>query len=164
MTVLYAIANEYRAAALKLADLDLDAQTVADTLEGLAGELEQKAQNVGFMVRAIEADAIAMGQWAAAAIERKKAAEARAEGLRRYLAECMAATGVEKIEGPGIKLSFRKSTAVIIDGADLIPAQFMRTPEPPPPAPDKAAIGAELKAGRDVLGAHLETRKNLQIG
>ena len=164
MTALYAIANEYRAAAEKLADLDLDAQSISDTLEGMAGELELKAQNVGFMVRKFEADASAMKEWAKSATDRAKATEARADALRAYLARCMDATGIEKIEGPGIKLSFRKSTAVIIDGVDLIPAQFMRVPEPPPPAPDKPAIAAELKAGREVPGVHLESRKSLQIG
>ena len=63
MTSLFAIATEYRSAALKLADLDMDAQTIADTLEGMSGELEVKAQNVAHMVRSIEADAAAVAQW-----------------------------------------------------------------------------------------------------
>jgi hypothetical protein len=121
MTALYLIANEYRDAAMKLADLDLDAQTVADTLEGLAGELQTKATSVAYMVRAFEADAAAMKEWAKTAAERAKATENRAEALRAYLARCMEATGIEKIEGPGIKLGFRKSSAVVIDGEDLIP-------------------------------------------
>ena len=40
MTALYELAAEYRADAEKLADMDLDEQTLADTLEGLGGELE----------------------------------------------------------------------------------------------------------------------------
>lgn len=163
MTALYLVAAEYRAAAMKLADLDLDAATIADTLEGLAGELEVKAKSVAFMVRSIEADAAAMKEWAKTATERAKAAEARAESLREYLARCMLATGVEKIEGPGVKLSFRKSSAVVIDGADLIPGEYMRQPETPPPAPDKAAIKAAIVAGLEVPGAHIDNRKNLVI-
>ena len=163
MTALYLLASEYRATAEKLADLDLDAQTVADTLESLSGELEVKAQNVGYMVRQFEADAKAMKEWAKTATERAKAAEARSESLRDYLARAMEATGIEKIEGPGIKLSFRKSSAVVIDGADLIPAAYMRQPETPPPAPDKTAIAAAIKAGTEVPGAHIEHRKNLTI-
>jgi len=163
MTALYLIANEYRDAAMKLADLDLDAQTVADTLEGLAGELQTKATSVAYMVRAFEADAAAMKEWAKTAADRAKATENRAEALRAYLARCMEATGIEKIEGPGIKLGFRKSSAVIVTGADLIPAAYMRQPEPPPPAPDKKLIAAALAAGTDVPGAHIEQRRNLVI-
>lgn len=163
MTALYLLANEYRQAAMALSDLDMDAQTVADTLEGMSGELEVKAQNVALMVRSLEASADACKQWAKDATERSKAIEARAAGLRDYLRRCMETTGIQKIEGPGVTLSFRKTSAVAIDEQALIPAEFMRTPEPPPPAPDKVAIAAALKAGREVPGAHLEHRQSLQI-
>jgi hypothetical protein len=163
MTALYLLANEYRAAAMTLADMDLDAQTIADTLEGLSGDLEVKAQNVALMCRGMEANAEACKQWAKEAADRAKAIEARAARLRDYLQRCMEATGIQKIEGPGVALSFRKSTAVAIDEPALIPAEYMRTPEPPPAAPDKASIAAALKAGKDVPGARLEQRQTLQI-
>lgn len=163
MTALYLIATEYRNAAEQLANLDLDPQTVADTLEGMSGELEVKAQAVGAMVRSIEADAAAIKQWAADAQERAKAVQARADSLREYLRSNLEACGIQKIEGPGIVIGWRKSSAVVIDEPGLIPSEYMRTPEPPPPAPDKKAIGEALKAGTAVPGAHVETRKNLQI-
>lgn len=163
MTTLFAIAADYRAAAAKLADLDLPPEVVADTLESLSGDLELKAQNVAAMVRVIEADASAVKQWAKDANERAKAMEARAERLRDYLSQTLESCGIEKIEGPGIRISWRKSSAVVIDEQGLIPAQYMRQPEPPPPAPDKKAIGDAIKAGQEVPGAHIEQRRNLQI-
>lgn len=163
MTSLFSIATEYRSAALKLVDLDMDAQTIADTLEGMSGELEVKAQNVAYMVRSIEADAAAVAQWGKDAAARAKALEARADALREYLAQNLTACGVEKVEGPGVRISWRKSSAVVIDEPGLVPAEFMRQAEPPPPAPDKKAIGEALKAGQVVAGAHIEQRRNLQI-
>ena len=163
MSTLFALTTEYRDAAMKLAELDMDAETVADTLESLSGELETKAQGVAHMVRSLEADAAAVKQWSKDAAERAKAIENRAESLRDYLARCMEACGIEKISGPGVELSFRKSSAVVVDGADLIPAEFMRTKPAPEPEPDKPAIAAALKSGKEVPGAHLERRKSLQI-
>jgi hypothetical protein len=163
VTALYLLAGEYRAAAAQLADLDLDAQTVSDTLESLGGELEVKAQNVAMMARSLDATAASVKQWAKDASDRAKAIEARADGLRAYLARCLEAASIERVEGPGVVLSWRKSSAVVIDEPDLIPAEFMRTPEPPPPTPDKTAIAAAVKAGREVPGAHVEHRRNLQI-
>jgi hypothetical protein len=157
MTALYLLASEYRAAAETLADLDLD------TLEGMSGELEVKAQAVGHMIRSIEANAAAIKQWAQDAQDRARSAQARADALREYLSTNLQACGISKVEGPGIALSFRKSTAVVIDEPALIPASYMRVPEPPPPLPDKKAIGDSLKAGEAVPGAHVETRLNLQI-
>jgi len=163
MTALYLLASEYRDAARQLADLDLDPQTVSDTLESMSGELEVKAQAVAHMVRSIEADAAAITQWAKDAQERARSVQARADRLREYLSTNLAAAGIQRVEGPGITLSWRKSSAVIIDEPGLIPAEYMRQPEPPPPAPDKKAIGAKLAQGHDVPGAHIETRNNLQI-
>lgn len=163
MSSLFAIATEYRSAALKLADLDMDAQTITDTLEGMTGDLEVKAQNVAHMVRSIEADAAAVAQWGKDAAARAKALEARADALREYLAQNLTACGIEKVEGPGVRISWRKSSAVVIDEPGLVPSEFMRQEEPPPPAPDKKAIGKALKAGQVVAGAHIEQRRNLQI-
>ena len=163
MTSLFLIAAEYRDAADKLADLDLPPEVVADTLESLGGELEVKAQAVGHMIRRLEADAAAIKQWAQTANDRAKAVQARADSLHAYLSANLAACGIQRVEGPGIALSWRKSSAVVIDEPGLIPAEFMRQPEPPPPAPDKRAIGDAIKAGAEVPGAHIETRSNLQI-
>lgn len=163
MTSLYLIADEYRDAAGKLADLDLPPEVIADTLESLSGALEAKAQSVAHMVRHLEASAAACKQWAKDATDRAKAIESRADSLRAYLAANMERCELEKIEGPGIKIGWRKSSAVIINEPGLIPAEFMRQPEPPPPAPDKKAIADAIKAGQEVPGAHIEHRRNLQI-
>lgn len=163
MTALYLIAQEYRQAAEALADLDLDAQTIADTLEGMSGALEVKAQNVAMMARSIDAQAAAVSLWAKDANARAKALEARAEALREYLAQNLLACGITKLEGPGVTISFRKSTAVVIDEPGLIPIEFMKEPEPPPPTPIKSMIAEALKAGRDVPGARLDVRQNLQV-
>jgi hypothetical protein len=163
MTALFVIANEYREAAEKLSNLDLDPQTLADTLESLSGELEVKAQSVAYMIRNMEATASAIKEFEEKQTERRKAIEARAEGLKRYLQNCMEATGIKKIEGPGVVLSFRESSAVVIDEPGLIPIDYMRTPPIPEAQPDKKAIGEAIKAGTEVPGAHIEKRKNLQI-
>lgn len=163
MTTLFAVAAQYQDAAHKLADMDLDAQTIADTLEGMAGELETKAQSVAYVVRSLEADAAAVSQWAKDANTRAKALESRAESLREFLANTLQACGIQKVEGPGIKLSFRKVPVVVVDEQGLIPADYMRTPAPPEPTPDKVAIREAINGGKVVPGAHIETRMSLQI-
>ena len=60
-------------------------------------------------------------------------------------------------------LSYRKSEATNILDESLIPTQYLKTPEPPAPKPDKPAIKEALKAGIVIPGAEIETRQNLQI-
>jgi len=164
MTALYELAAEYRADAEKLADMDLDEQTLADTLEGLGGELEVKAQNVIMFTRNLEATAAAIKDAEAQMAARRKAMENRAAGLRRYVLESMQHAGVQKIECPLFKVAVRENPAAVeIYEPGLIPAQFMKQPEPPPPSPDKTAIKAAITAGTEVPGAKLTKGTRLDI-
>lgn len=161
---LYQLADEYAVAVQKLSDLDLDDQTVADTLEGLAGALELKATNVAMFARNLEATAESIKQAESSMAARRKAIENRANGIREYLKLNMEKAGITKIECPHFKLAIRDNPpAVVIDMPGEIPEAFMRQPEPPPPAPDKKAIAEALRAGQDVPGAHLERGKRLEI-
>lgn len=161
---LYKLADQFVEASHRLADLDLPDDVVRDTLEGLSGELEAKATNVAMFARNLEATAETIKAAEADMAARRKAIEARAKRLRVYLQDQMQRTGITKIECPYFKLSIRDNPpAVVIDAESQIPQEFMRTPEPPPPAPDKKAIAEALKAGKDVPGAHLERGQRLEI-
>ena len=164
MTALYVIAQDYRAAAEALADLDLDAETVADTLDSLSGEFEQKAVAVSMFARNLEATAAQIKEAESAMAARRKALENRADSLKRYLLGAMQTTGITKVECPYFRLSVRDNPpAVDVFDAAQVPAEFMVTPPPPPAAPDKAAIKAAIKGGRDVPGCRLTQGQRLEI-
>ena len=164
MTALYEIVAQYREAAAKLEDMDLDEQTLADTLESLSGDLEVKATNTAALVRNIEATAAAIKDAEAQMRARRTALENRAARIRDYLLANMMVAGVQKIECPYFKLAVRENPpAVDIYEPGLIPDQFMVTPDTPPPAPDKKAIAAAMKTGQDVPGCRLTRGTRLEI-
>lgn len=161
---LYEIALSFRAEADKLADLDLDEQTLADTLDSLSGELETKATHTAMVLRNIEANAAAIKEAEAQMAARRKALEARAARIKDWLLAGMMVAGVQKIECPHFRLSVRDNPgAVEVYEPELIPAEFMRQPEPPPAAPDKSAIKEAIKAGREVPGCRLTVGKRLEV-
>lgn len=161
---LYEIAREYKTDLDKLAELDLDDQTLEDTLGSLGGELEVKAQNVACFIRNLEATAEQIKAAEAQMAARRKALENRAARVKDYLHASMLVAGVEKIECPLFRMSVRSNPpAVEVYQPNLIPAQFMRQPEPPPAVPDKKAIGEKLKAGQDVPGCRLVHGNRLEI-
>jgi hypothetical protein len=164
---LYQLATEYREAADKLADLDLDPQTLADTLESMTGDLELKAANVAMFIRGLGATIAAMKDAEAAMKRRRESAEARQKAVSLYLLNTMQACKITKIDHPMLRISVRANPpAVDVFDAAQIPASFMATPEPsPPPAPypDKALIKASLEGGGDVPGARLTRGYRLDI-
>ena len=161
---LFDIAAEYRDMAEKLADLDLDDQTIADTLEGEAGALVAKGTSVAAVVRNLEASADAIKAAEQQMASRRKAIEARSKRLRQYLLDCMRMASIKKIESPHFVLSVRANPpAVDVFDAAQVPQDYMRTPEPPPPEPDKKRIAEALKAGEDVPGCALSQSYRVEI-
>ena len=162
---LYVLANEYREAAATLADLDMPAEVVADTLDGMAGDLEHKAANVAALARSLEATAAQIKDAEREMKARREAIERRAEALRAYLLGALQHAGIRKVSCPWFSLAVRATPAAVeVEDAAQIPAEFMRQPEPPPPAPDKIAIREALKAGRTVPGCRLVAGERLHIG
>lgn len=166
MTALYAITGEYAQLMHRLDSLDLDAQAIADTIEasGLTEALQDKAQGVEIVARMAVQHVPAIDAEIARLQALKKAREAVADGLRDYIKRCMEAAGIEKIECPLFKITIAKNPpAVEVIDPLSIPAQFMAVPEPKPPAPDKKAIAAAIKAGQDVPGARLTQSTRLKV-
>ncbi|MFS2027108.1 siphovirus Gp157 family protein [Massilia sp. CT11-137] len=161
---LYTIAQEHRAMVERLMDTQDDAQAIADTIEAESYPLEVKAQNVAYAIKNLDATASAIKSAEAEMAARRKAIEKRVEHLREYTKTCMEVAGVTKIECPHFALAIKKNpVAVDVFEPALIPAEFMKRPEPPPATPDKAAIKAALQDGHDVPGALLAQGTRLEI-
>jgi hypothetical protein len=168
MTALFILTNQYRTLAEKLSEADFDPQTISDTIEasGITDEISVKAQGIEFVARGAEAHNAAID----AEIERLQALKQHrtktAAGLRKYLLDCMQAMEIERIDCPLFSISIRKNPpAVDLFDTGMLPAEFMVTPEPKPPvaAPDKKAIAAAIKSGKDVPGARLTQTQRLHI-
>ena len=76
---LYQIVDEYRDALNTLADMDLDEQTLADTLEGLQGEVTVKGQNVAAFILNMEAEAAAVKEVEQRLAKKRRAMENRSK-------------------------------------------------------------------------------------
>lgn len=161
---LYVIANEYQSMVERLMNSELDAQTIADTIEGASGELEAKATNVAMFIRNLESSAEQIKLAEKAMAERRKQLENKAESVKQYLFENMKRTGVTKIESPYFALTIKKNPpSVIIDDESLISDGYKRLPDPVPLIIDKALIKKAIENGLTVEGAHIEQKERLEI-
>lgn len=161
---LYEIAHDHRRMVEALMEHQDDAQAVADTIEAESWPLQVKAQNVAYAIRNLESSAAAIKDAEAQMAARRKSIEKRAEHIREYLKTSMEVAGVTKIDCPHFCLTIAKNPpGVEVFEPSLVPTEFMKTPEPPPSSPDKAAIKAAIKAGREVPGAILVQGTRLAI-
>lgn len=163
---LYSLVGQYQQLAERLSSMDLDATTIADTIEasGITDEIAVKAQGIEMVARTMEQYTPAID----AEIERlqglKKHRQRLAKGMRDYLKDNMLAAGILKIEAPLFKLSIQNNPpSVDVFEPGLVPTSFLVFPEAPPAHPDKKAIAAALKAGTDVQGCRLIQGQRLAI-
>lgn len=164
---LFALADEYLAALKTLESLadagTLSAEVVADTLEGMSGELEAKATNVIGYAKSLELEAAAIKAATEPMLQRAKALETKAEWMRAYVKTQMERTCITEIKSPYFVLKIRDNPASVkIDNEAGIPEKCWRV-IPETREPDKKAIKAMIESGEEVQFAHLERTRRLEV-
>ena len=139
----------------------LDPQTYSDTLEGVEGAFEVKAEKVVYAIRGIERRAELMREQLDRFHGRIVAVEQNAKFLRTYLQHGLESTGKKRLETPAFSMRLHKSVGTLITDEEQIPTQLMRSKTTM--EPDKPAIKAQLKAGETVPGAELQHSTTLII-
>jgi hypothetical protein len=163
---LYQLSSHYIKALDFLTDpeLAIPMQAVNDTLEGLSGELEDKAINVAKFIRNLETTANAIKKAEVDMAKRRKAYETRVQWLEDYLKSSMEATGITKIECPYFKLSIAKNPpALDLFDSQAVPGEYKHTETVTTEQIDRAAIKAALSSGKTITGARLVNGTRLVI-
>lgn len=160
---IYQLKTQYQHDAARLADMELDDQTLHDTLEAMAGDLEDKAVATVIVARNMRPEAAAIREAAAAMIGRAKALETRADALEQRVFHAMLDTGITKISCPYFALSIANNPpAVDVFDSLQVPQDYLRE-IPASSAPDKALIKRALQDGFDVPGARLVHGQRLAV-
>lgn len=120
-----------------------------EKLDALTMERETKLENVALWIKDLKAEAEALKAEKQAFADRQKAAESKAESLKRYLEHALAG---EAFKTTKVAVSFRKTTSVEVDNVYDLPNWYVRPGEP---QADKVALKKDLVAGKEIEGAHL---------
>lgn len=161
---LYELTTEYMELLAMLEDPDVDDELIADTLEGIDGELEVKADGYARVMRQMDADAKVIKAEEERLANRRKSLENRAANLKSRLQQMMEITGKVKFKTELFSFGIQKNpAAVVIDEhyIENIPEEYLIRQDP---KIDRAKLKEDLKAGKDLDGiAHLEQTESLRI-
>lgn len=144
----------------------------AETGEFLEGKVEEllsqyecdravKIENIALYIKNLTADAEAIMQEEKKLADRRKAKENRAARLEEFLSGSLLANGETKFESARCSLSFRKSVKVIITDEKNLPVDYVK--QKIEYTADKTKIKKDLQSGKEITGAVLEEKQNLQI-
>lgn len=129
-------------------------------LDALEMDRDRKIENVACFIKNLRADAAAIKAEKDALQKRQKAAESKAESLTRYLSNFL---NGEKYASPRAAITWRRSTRVEFDpgkSALDIDTHYLRLKDP---ELDKTKAAADLKAGIEIPGLHLEDTLSMTI-
>lgn len=101
MTSLYKLTEEYR----ELENMDLDAETLADTLESLEGEFDAKADAICHVLANIKSQYVSVAAEITRLDKRYDALVNRDIKLKEYLRDSMEKLGKKKIESAKFTIS-----------------------------------------------------------
>lgn len=157
---LYQLSADFMAAKAALEAEDLPPEAIADTLEGLAMEWEDKAVNVARLIKNLEAEAAAIREAEREMEGRRKAIHAKAERLKAYLTDEVRRTGLTA-SAPDIgRVRLQKNPpSVAIDDESALPDWAFVTKR-------EVARAEVLRALKSwgVPGARLVQTESLRIG
>jgi predicted extracellular nuclease len=159
VTKLYELTGHYRQI-LELAE-EMDAELFTDTLQSITDAIEDKAENMAYVIKSIEADVKALKEEESRLKDRRTALENRVASMKQYLFDQLSAACIEKVKRPKITVSIVNNPASVEVADELvIPEDYL---VPQPPKVDRKAILERLKAGEEVPGCSLKQGKGLRI-
>ena len=98
MSALYELTAEFKAVADRLEEMELDAVTIRDTLDGYSTDFDNKVVAIASLIRNIESTAVAIKEAEDQMATRRKALDNRAAWLREYVINNMKAIGKESVD------------------------------------------------------------------
>lgn len=161
MTI-YELTDDYKQLLALAEDPDVDPEILADTMEGLAGAIEDKADGYAKVLTQVNSDAASIGLEIDRLQGKKKALENNARRIKETLQMTMELTGKRKFKTQLFSFGIQKNPASLkLDVDDIAVPKEFRIPQPD--KVDKDAIKKALKGGAEFDWCHLEQTESLRI-
>lgn len=163
MSTLREISVEYQLLLAMMEEGDVDYDVVQDTLDGIMGEFEDKAEACIVVMDELTAKAKKFKDEAKRLSDMAKTMENNAKRIKDNLEYVMIQNDIKSLETEWHKLRIAKNPdSVKIDCLDMsmIPEEYRATQEI---KPDKKKILAAIKNGEEIDFAHIVSGSSLRI-
>lgn len=160
-TTLYELTEDFLRLYEMADECDLAPEDIADTLESLQYELEEKADGYAMVMRQLEGDIALLKAEIDRLSGRKKTVENNIKRMKQGLETAMRAANKPKIKTKLFSFSVQKNPPrCVIDHVEDIPDKYLIAQEP---KIDTAGILKALKNGETYDWAHMERTESLRI-
>lgn len=126
MSTMYELTDNFMAVLEMASDPEIPPEAIADTLEGIEGEIELKAQSYAIIIKELEGEAVKLKTEETRLLSKRKSLENNIKRIKDNLFNAMKITGKEKFKTDLFSFGIQKSPAkLVIDDSSLIPENIM---------------------------------------
>jgi len=155
---LYKISEDYKGLQDLVDSGEATQEMIADTLDGVQGMFEEKAQAVVTIANDFNHNLSILDAEITRLTDMKKSIKTKQDALKEYLRLNMERTGITKIQCDLFTITLRKaSQTATINDEGALPDDYVNVKTAV--SPDKRAILAALKKGEEIPGAELSIGK-----
>lgn len=161
MRTMHELTEDYLQVLEMACDSEIPPEAIADTLEGIGGEIENKAQSCAIVIKELQGKSMILKAEEERLTARRKAIENKVKRIKENLYNSMKLTGKIKFKIDLFSFNVQKSPArLVIDDKSKIPENYYIEQEP---KLDEAKLKADLKDGIEIKYAHLEQGEYVRI-
>lgn len=153
------MANLYEINEQILSLIDEETGEISDfeAFDALTLERETKLENIALWIKNLKADIEAYKAEKQIFADKQARAERKRESLLRYLSDALSG---EKLKTAKVECIYRTSESVSVDDVYELPEEYVKYDTP---KPDKTAIKAAIKEGKEITGAQLVKKTSLYV-
>lgn len=164
MATLYELTDDLLKLYEMAADPEIDEEILKDTIEGVGGEIEVKADGYAKVIKEIDGDIATVKAEIDRLSKKRKAMENSKDRIKNSLETAMKATGKVKFKTDLFSFNIQKNPAKLELAEDAnietVPPEYWTLPEP---TLDKTKIKEALKEGKELYFAKLVQEESLRI-
>lgn len=158
MQTMHNLTADYLAVLEMAQDPDVPAEAIADTLEAIGGEIEEKADSYAVVMQELKAESDKLKAEIDRLAARRKSLDANADAMKKRLQESMIATGKTKFKTTLFSFAIQKNGGKIpvivdVDCTDL-PDELVTIKE----SPNLDAIAKYIEENGDTKYGHFGER------
>ena len=165
---LYELMSEYKNFLSAVENGDIPEEAIADTLEAIECDIEDKIDNTACLIKALEAEEAAIKAEEDRLEARRKAKANTKEKVKAYLSDMLLSLGKTEFESPRNKITFRKTPGKVVfdDEKGFIEwaAQYddgLLTYGKP--SVNRTAVKAAIEGGKEIAGVRIVVGQSMQM-
>lgn len=147
---------------------DVPEEAIADTLEAIEADIDEKIDNTACLLKVLEAEEKAIKEEEDRLAERRKVKANARERIKNYLTDMLLAMGKTEFETARNKISFRKTHGKVVLADEKAFIEWASVNDDSlltygKPTVNKTAIKLAIEGGKKINGAEIVVSQSMQL-